>query len=211
MAAIAPRPGDLDEAWVAAWLRENPRFLADHPGLYGALAPPERVHGVVLADHMAAMLRAARDEAREQAARAADVLAASRAAAGLAQRVQEAVLLLFGTSDVVDCVATQFPAVLAVDAACLCAEGQPGFRRLPRGAVAGLLGGRAVVVRSGAVADGGVHGEAMRLAAHEALIRIPGDGPPAILALAARDGAVLAGGQGALAFLGRALGVALGR
>lgn len=211
MAAGEPRPDDLDATLVAGWLRRNPRFLAENPGLYGTLAPPQRVHGAVLADHMAAMLRAARDEAAVHVARAGDVLAASRAAAGLAQRVQEAVLLLIGAADVVDCVATLFPPVLAVDAACLCAEGQPGFRRLSRGAIAGLLGGRAVVMRSGAVADAGLHGEAMRLAAHEALIRIPGDGPPAMLALAARDGAVLAGGQGALAYLGRALGVALGR
>ena len=211
MAAAAQRPGDLDGALVAAWLRENPRFLTENPALYRLLVPPERVHGAVLADHMAAMLRLARDEAGAQAARAADVLAASRAAAGLAQRVQEAVLLLIGASDVADCVSTLFPAVLAVDAACLCAEGQPGFRRLSRGVIAGLLGGRAVVLRSGAVADAGLHGEAMQLAAHEALIRIPGAGPPAMLALAARDGAVLAGGQGPFAFLGRALGGALGR
>jgi hypothetical protein len=68
-----------------------------------------------------------------------------------------------------------------------------------------------VLLRSGALADAGLHGEAMQLAAHEALVRIPGDGPPALLALAARDGQVLEGGQGALAFLGRALAVALRR
>ncbi len=211
MTAIAPRPDALDDAKVAAWLRLNLSFLAANPALYRDLVPPERVHGAVLADHMAAMLLAARAEASAQAARADDVLAAGRAAAGLGQRVQEAVLLLLAAGDVVDCVASAFPAALAVDAACLCGEGIPGFRRLPRGTVHALLGGRAVLVRSGALADVGLHGEAMRLAAHEALVRIPGDGPPALLALAARDGGVLEGGQGGLAFLGRALAVALRR
>ena len=205
---LSEEPGEVK---VVAWLRANPGFLAANPELYRDLAPPERVHGAGLADHMAAMLRAARAEASAQAARADGVLAAGRAAAGMAQRVQEAVLLLLGSSDVVDCVSAGFPAVLAVDSACLCAEGMPGFRRLPRGSVAGLLGGRAVLVRSGGAADAGLHGEAVRLAAHEALVRIPGNGPPALLALAARDGGLLQGGQGALAFLGRALAVALGR
>jgi uncharacterized protein YigA (DUF484 family) len=211
MAARAKPPDEPDATQVAAWLRANPAFLAGNPGLYAALAPPARVHGPVLADHMAAMLCAARAEADAQCARAEAVLAAGRAAAGLAQRVQEAVLLLLAAADVMDCVATAFPAALAVDSACLCAEGLPGFRRLPRGAVATLLGGRTVLLRSGALADAGLHGEAMQLAAHEALVRIPGDGPPALLALAARDGQVLEGGQGALAFLGRALAVALRR
>ncbi len=211
MAAIAPRLEGPDETQVAAWLRANPSFLAANPALYRHLTPPERVHGAVLADHMAAMLRAARAEATVQAARADGVLAAGRAAAGLTQRVQEAVLLLLAAADVVDCVATAFPVALAVDSACLCAEGMPGLRPLPRGAVAGLLGGRAVLLRSGGAADAGLHGEAVQLAAHEALVRIPGDGPPALLALAAREGMMLEGGQGALAFLGRALAAALRR
>ena len=74
-------PAPLDEALVAAFLREHPAWLSEHPELYRVLAPPERVHGDGLADHMAAMLRAAREDAAEMAARADGVLAAGRAAA----------------------------------------------------------------------------------------------------------------------------------
>ncbi len=207
MRATARRREDMNEAAVAAWLRANPGFLADNPGLYHHLVPPVRVHGEALADHMAAMLRAARAEAD-------GVLAAGRAAAGLAGRVQEAVLLLIGAADVAECVGAEFPTALAVDAASLCVESDmTGWRGLAAGTVAGLMGSRAVLFRSHAAPDPQLHEAACLLATHEALVRIPGDGPPAMLALAARDGMTLdpLQGAGALAFLGRALAVALGR
>ena len=63
--------------------------------------PPRRVHGEVLADHMAAMVRAERAHAAAMAERADGVLAAGRAAAGMTARVHEAVLALIGAEDVV--------------------------------------------------------------------------------------------------------------
>ncbi|MBU6499705.1 MAG: hypothetical protein KGQ40_14350, partial [Rhodospirillales bacterium] len=86
-------------------------------------------------------------------------------------------------------------------------------RRLPAGMVAELLGGRAVLFRSGAPDAPLLHGEAVRLARHEALVRVPGEGPPALLALVARDRHALDPAQGtvALSFLGRAVAAALGR
>ena len=51
------------------------------------LEPPVRMHGEGLADHMAAMLRVQRE-------RADGLLAAGRATASLASRVQDAVLAL---------------------------------------------------------------------------------------------------------------------
>jgi uncharacterized protein YigA (DUF484 family) len=203
-----------NDSEVADFLRANPRFLADNPELYVHLEPPLRLHGEALADHMAAQLRAARAAAAACAARAEDVLAAGRAASGLAQRVQEAVLLLLGTGDVAECVSAEFPVALAVDAARLCAEGVlPGWASLPAGAVAAMLGARPVLCRSFAAPDPALHGAAARLAVHEAIVRIPGDGPPALLALATREADLLGGGpgNGALAFLGRALAVALRR
>ncbi len=197
---------ELTAGQVEAFLRANPGFLAEAPGRYRGLVPPVRVHGEVLADHMAALLRIER-------AHSEGLLAAGRAAAGLTQRVQEAVLALLAASDAAECVATEFPALLAIDAATLCAESAAeGCRALPAGMVASLLGTRAVVFRAG-LAEVALHGEAVRLAAHEALVRVPGAGPPALLALAARDAGALdpAQGSGALGFLGRALAVALRR
>ncbi len=210
-AALPDNDGLSPEA-VASWLRAHPRFLAENPELYRRMAPPARVHGEVMADHMAAMLHAERARSAELAERANGVLSARRADAGMSGRVQDAVLALIGAGDVVECIGSHFPSILAVDAASLCAEfpGPHGARVLPRGGVARLLGERAVLIRD-AVSDSGLlHGEAAALARHDALIRVPGE-PACLLALAAREAEVLDPRQGtaALAFLGRAVAQAL--
>ena len=204
----------MNAAEVAAFLRANPLFLAEHPELYRTLAPPRRVHGSALEDHMEAMLRAERAHGRAMAERADGVLAAGRAAASLAARVQEAVLALIAAASPVECIAAELPVLLAVDAASLCVEADwPGARTLPLGLVGALLAGRSVMFRDGGPEAGLLHGEAVLLARHEALVRIPGDGPPALLALTSRDAAALdpVQGTGALAFLGRAIAAGLGR
>lgn len=196
------------------FLRAHPHFLAERPELYRALVPPARVHGEPFADHMAAMLRAEREHAAAMAARADGVLAAGRAAAGLAARVQEAVLALLGARDPAECVAAELPMLLAVDAAAIGMEAQqPATRPLPDGTVERLLGPRAVTFRESGEDLRLLHGEAAGLARYDALVRIPGQGPPALLALVARDRVSLdpAQGTGALTFLGRALAAALGR
>jgi uncharacterized protein YigA (DUF484 family) len=215
----APRrvPEPADAAHVAAFLRDHPAFLAEHPDLYRVLLPPQRVHGEVMADHMAAMLRAERGHAAAMADRADGVLAAGRAAAGLAARVQAAVLALIRAPDPADCVSAEMPGILAVDAAALCMEDPDGLmqgvRRLPPGKIAALLGGRDVVFRDAPLDSVLLHAEAAALARHDALIRVPGSGPAAIIALVTRDSRTLdpAQGAGALAFLGRAVAAALGR
>ncbi len=63
MTAARPLPDAAESDLVAAFLRAHPAWLAEHPELYRLLAPPRRVHGEALADHMAAMLRAERAHA----------------------------------------------------------------------------------------------------------------------------------------------------
>jgi hypothetical protein len=199
--------GDGDGAFVEAFLRANPAWLAEHPDLYRVLEPPARLHGDGVTDHMAAMLRLQRE-------RADGLLAAGRVTAGLAGRVQDAVLALFRSTDPADCVSGEMPGILAVDAAHLCIEAEyPGARRLPDGMIARLLDGRQVVFRDAPADARLLHAEAAGLARHDALVRVPGEGPAALLALLARDRHMLdpAQGTGPLGFLGRAVAAALGR
>ncbi|MEJ0019010.1 MAG: hypothetical protein WDN25_21110 [Acetobacteraceae bacterium] len=201
------RADDAEAAFVEAFLRAHPDWLAQHPGLYALLDPPARVHGEALADHMAAMLRLQRE-------RADGLIAAGRATAGLAGRVQDAVLALMRSSDPADCISGEMPGILALDAAHLCIEADlPGARRLPDGAVAKLLDSRPVVFRDAPADARLLHAEAAGLARHDALVRVPGEGPSALLALLARDRHMLdpAQGSGPLGFLGRAVAAALGR
>jgi uncharacterized protein YigA (DUF484 family) len=205
---------EAEAASVAAFLRANPHWLAEHPELYRVLAPPQRIHGERLADHMAAMVHAERTHAAAMSERADFVLAAGRAAAGLTGRVQEAVLALLRSDDPLDCIGGEMPGILAVDAVHLCIEAlYPGMRPLPVGSVARLLEGRQVLFREIATDARLLHAEAAGLAEHDVLVTVPGDGPPALLALLARDSHALdpAQGAGALAFLGRAVAAALGR
>jgi uncharacterized protein YigA (DUF484 family) len=212
---LVPLPlPDLSADDVASFLRAHPHFLAERPDLYRSLAPPQRVHGEAMADHMLALLRAERAHAAAMTERADFMLASRRAAAGLACRVQEAVLALIRADDPVECITSELPALLAVDAASLCIETLlPDARTVPDGTVAAILGSRTVVLRSDADDAPLLHGEATRLAHYEALVRVPGDGPEAMLALVARDANVLDASEGtaALAFLGRAVAAALGR
>lgn len=196
---------------VAAFLRANPSWLAENPDLYLLLAPPVRVYGEGLADHLVAMVSAARARAASMTEQADGVLAAGRASAGLAARVYEAVLALMRAADPVDCVTAELPGLLAVDAAALCIEAErPHMRALPQGSVAALLGGRDVVFRDAPADALLLHAEAAPLARHDALVRVQLAGPPTLLALAARDQRALdpGYGAGALAFLGRAVAAA---
>jgi uncharacterized protein YigA (DUF484 family) len=207
MTAARALPEAAASDLVAAFLRAHPAWLAEHPELYRLLAPPRRVHGEVLADHMTAMLQAERTHAME-------LIDAGRAAAGMAGRVQEAVLALMRAPDPVECITAELPELLGIDAAALCAEEErPGCHPLPRGTVRRLLDGRDVVFREASSDALMLHAEAARLALHDALVRVPGTGAAMLLALASRDARALdpAQGSGALGFLGRAVAVALGR
>ena len=200
--------GALQPCDVAAFLRANPGWLTENPELYRVLHPPRRLHGEQLADHMAAMLAKEREHARSLAARSDSMVAAGRAAAGLAARVQEAVLALVRAPDLADCVSAELPALLGLDAATLCLAHGPN--RMPPGAVARLLGKRDVVFRDAPTDARLLHGAAAPLARVDALVRLA-DG--ALLALASRDRSRLHPGQGTrpLAFLGRAVSAALER
>ncbi len=203
-------PGVSDDAVqpgaVAAFLRANPGWLTENPELYRVLQPPRRLHGDQLADHMAAMLAQERAHARAMADQSDSVLAAGRATAGLAGRVQEAVLALIRAPDAAECIATELPALLDLDAATLCIEGAA----IPAGTVARLLGQREVIFRDTPTDRRLLHGAAAPLAAVDALVRLSDS---ALLALASRDTVRLNAGQGTrpLVFLGRAVAAALER
>lgn len=199
---------------VAAFLQSHPSFLADNPGLYRVLVPPVRVHGDTLADHMAAMIRAERAHSAASASRMDGVVAAGRAAAGLNARVQEAVLALMRGHDPIDCIQNELPGLLGIDAAGLCQEQAALHARLlPRGTIDRLLRGRDVLLRQAPSETRLLHGEAANLARADALVRVRRTGGDALLALAARDRAMLRceGGGGSLVFLGQALSAALER
>ncbi len=221
-------PGE--ERRVARFLSDHPDWLATRTELYRRMAPPRRVHGEALADHMAAMIEAARQRAALMTEQAETVLQAGRAAIGLGERVREAVLALIRAVDIAECVEADLPRLLGIDGAALCVEtgadtgagaATAGLRAVPPATVARLLGGRDVRLRAAPADAALLHGAAAGLAAYDALVRVPAAGlPPMLLALASRDVPILqagleagleagSGGSAALAFLGQAMAARL--
>ncbi len=191
----APARAALDEGAVTAFLRDNPGWLARQPGLYATLDPPRRVHGDVLADHMAAQLAGARHEVETLAQH-------RRVADSFTARVQAAVLaLITGRTAVLP----ELASLLSLDSARICAECSiPGTILLRPGTVHAVLGRRETVIGE-AQLDPALHGEAASLARWQALVRLPG-ATPAVLSLACRDGRALAGASAvSLCFLGAAV------
>ena len=226
MSAHLPAPAvpstDLQAEEVEAFLRAHPGFLSERPDIYRVLVPPQRLHGENLADHMAAMLATERSRARAMEAEVREALEAGRAGAGLAVRVRLAVLALMRAPDVMEAVTQEVPALLDVETCTLAVEPgggphnlPPAMLRLPRGAVARLVGhGRDAVVRSAPTDIELLHAEAAPLVVRDALARVPLPiGPPALIAVGARDPAALPMRQtvALLAFLGRAVAAALSR
>jgi uncharacterized protein YigA (DUF484 family) len=209
---------------VAAFLEANPGFLAERPDIYRALVPPRRIHGEVLADHMAAMLDMERTRTRALEAEVLAAIEAGRAGAGLSVRIRLAVLALMRAQDVMEAVTQEIPALLGVETCALAAEPgtgagfmvlPAGTRTLAPGAVQRLIGrGRDAVVRTQPQDAALLHREAAPLIVRDALARVPlANGPPALIALGTRQANALPVRQsvGVLAFLGRAVAAALSR
>jgi hypothetical protein len=170
-----------EAAKVAAYLAAHPGFLAERPGLYRALHPPHRVHGETLADHMAALLSAARAETDA-------VAEAARAGQDLTIRAATALITLIGAPDPLAVVQIEWPELLGLESAALAVEGvpSPALRDLPPGSVERLLAGRELVLRDSPPDAAQLHGEAHPLIARDALVRLPGS-TPRLLVLGARE------------------------
>lgn len=216
---------------VAAYLRDHPDFLARRPELYRTLAPPRRVHGENMADHMAAMVAAERSRTRGLEAEVQAAVASGRAGATLVMCVRLAVLALMRSRDVMETVTQELPALLRVESCTLLneptthasgrqAEATFAFRRagflpMPPGSLVRLVGrGRDARVRTEVTEAAMLHAEAAELVTRDALVRVPlACGTPCLLALGARDAASLPTRQTAttLAFLGRIVAAALSR
>ena len=207
-----PTPAAVEE-----FLRANPGFLAERPDIYRRLAPPRRVHGDRIADHMAAMLAAERRRLRGLEAEMDAALSAGRANQGLTIRVRLAVLALMRSPDPVEAVQHELPALLGVESCMRLAErpDRRGIGKLPLGTIVRLLpGGREALVRAHPTDLDLLHQEAAGLVVRDALARVPvWTGEAVIMALGTRDPAALPARHvtATLAFLGRAVAAALAR
>jgi uncharacterized protein YigA (DUF484 family) len=193
---------------VARYLRDNPDWLAGHPEVYRALRPPARVHGEVLADHMAAMVMRERQHAAAMEEQTEAILAVGRATGTMLTRIHEVVVALIAAASIVDWLHAEMPRIMGADAAFVALFGGQRGDRGEAGRLDCVLGADSVILREDPADAAVLYDEAAPLAGHDALIRLPEVG---VLAIAWRGkiDPELRHSRPGLAFLGQAVGAAI--
>lgn len=215
-----PKDDDLTDDRVAAYLRDNPDFLARFPDLLSSMAAPERALGDGVSDIQKAMIGRLRTEVARINARQDEIILTSRANLNTQGRVHECVIALLAAKSfeqAIQIITTDFAVMLDLDVVTLCIEaeeGSPsplrtqGLRMLSAGAVDATMGdNKRVRLRSDAAPDPEIFGGGATLVRSAAFIRleISEYTPPALIAFGARRTGKFHAGQGTelLNFLGR--------
>jgi len=223
-ATLLTRKDGLTPDMIAAWLKANPEFLADHSELLAEIDPPGRIFAGQddrVVDFQKAMIHRLRTEADKQSKFRRALISAGESNQDAHMRIQRTVLLLLearGFEDFMACLTGPVVKVLGLAAIAVGIE-MPEGQRPPMSAMAALSPGsvdrligkdrparlRGHIDRE-RVMPPGPFGALAKDLKSDALIRMqPGRGaPPALLALGASDPAMFAPDQGTdlLVFLG---------
>ncbi len=221
----APTDG-LTDARVAAYLRENPDFLARHGELLDVLQPPARDRGEGVVDLQQFMVERLRQEVARLRESRDDLLHTGRLNASAQSRVHEGALALLAARSfehLIETATTDLTVILDLDAVTICVEqhadctARPrirGVHQLEAGTVDAVLGPRrSHVFLSGIDGHPAIFGPAAGLVQSAALLRleISSTTPPALLALGSRAPDHFDPSQGGelLLFLARALALTI--
>ena len=206
---------------VAEFLRQNPRFLFEHPEVVTSLAPP-RVEGPRVVDMQGFVFDKLRGEVDKLRSCALDLIDTIRGNMANQSRTHEAVLALLGAdtfAEVVQAVGEQLPLLLDVDFVAIGFEvgagsapefSTPPIIKLPLSTARRLVGnGKTIHLVTELTDDGGVFGDRLskvRSAAF-ALLRVGTQAPTGLLALGSKTENVFHSGQGTdlVHFLARVL------
>jgi uncharacterized protein YigA (DUF484 family) len=218
----APEATDPTAEQVADYLRDNPGFLRQHPGLLAIMEAPVRefpdadANGGDVVDLQHAMVGRLRVELASSVMQHGELIDAGRNNQRSQARIHATVLRLLSARSLdhlLELMATDLVGLLDIDAVALCLETgsvapatSNGIRILPDGTIAKVLDGdRHVTLRDNVPGERRIFGEAAGLVRSDALLRlvVREDGPPALLALGSREPRRFQPGQGTelLAFL----------
>lgn len=216
------REKGLSAEEIAAWLGENPEFLAKHPELLDGLAAPARELGGGVSDLQQALIEKLRGDLELARQRQRELVATGRANLSSQTRIHDCILsMLSATSfeQLIQTVTTDFAVLLDLDVVTLCIEADGselstphlrGLHVVPAGTVFQLLGdGRPVLLRSNVEGEPEIYGGGAPLVASDALARvsISPNSPPGLIAFGSRQPGKFEAGQAVelLAFLSRSL------
>ena len=209
---------EVDDAAVAAYLRDHRDFLVRHPELLAALAPPGRWNaendagdeGGRVVDMQQFMLERLRGEIDNLRASAMDLIDTSRRNLSIQNRTHAAALALLGAQDfahMLRIIGDDLPLLLDVDAVIIGFEPPPAplsglvlpeIRPLATGTVDQILGNVDVKLLRETSDDGTIFGAAAGLVRSAALARLmPSETVPVgLLAFGSRGRGVFHAGQG---------------
>lgn len=216
----------LQASEVAAFLRQHPGFLAEHPDLVQVLTPPKQQRGDGVIDMQQFMLQRLQAELARLKNQQRALVATSRANLTSQSRVHQAVLALLAAPSfehLIQIVTTDLAVLLDADVVTLAVESKGcgrsalplrGVQLLERGAVADLFGAdRNVLLEPETEGDPKLFGGGAGLVRSAALLklRVSPMAPPGLLAIGARKAGKFHPGQGTelLGFLARSLEVVI--
>jgi hypothetical protein len=211
---------------VAAYLRQNPDFLIEHPDLIEILTPPSRQSGERVLDMQQFMVQHQRAEITRLKGQHRALVTTSRANLTTQARVHTAVLALLAAGSfeqLIQIVTTDLAVLLDADVVTIAVESagaqrprlsHPGVQILNPGAVDAVLGAdRDVLLHSDVDGDPTLFGDGAGLVRSAALLRlsVSAAAPAGLLCIGMRRPGKFHGGQGTelLGFLARALGITI--
>jgi uncharacterized protein YigA (DUF484 family) len=220
-AAAPARPDEAVEASIAAYLTAHPDFIARHPAVLQAMAPPSVDRGKVIVDfqrYMVARLQGDLEQATEE--RAA-LLNTARANAHNQSRIHAAALALIearSLGQLIETLTGDLLDILDVDVIAMVVESNgidvphvaaSGIRIVVPDAITNLMGKRNAILRGGIAGDPAIYGPGAGLIASEALLRLDVSRrtPVGLVAFGSRNPEAFEEGQGTehIAFLGGVL------
>ncbi|HJM48830.1 MAG TPA: DUF484 family protein [Alphaproteobacteria bacterium] len=196
---------------VIEFLLRRPNFLLDNQHLLQVLTPPETRESDGAVDFQRFMIERLQRELAELKSQQQELVTASQSNMMSQNRIHAAVLALLATDTfehLVELITTDLAAMLQVDVVTLCLEAaaehmgvplNPGVYVVAAGETGEMIGeGREILLRSNAEGEQVVFGAGAGMVLSSALIRLDlaPYGPPALLAMGARDERRFHPGQG---------------
>lgn len=207
---------------VLAFLKNNPKFLQNHPEAADLLIPPKRGKGKdgrKVADFQSFMIERLKNDKEQVLETTQEIVENARSNMNNQQRIHAVILRLLEArnfDEFIHIITMDMASMLNTDISVLLVEsnGQDiphvhtnGIRILPEGTIDKWMNGQDTILQSNISGIEAIYGGGATLVQSQALLRvdISMDTPPAILAFGSRDPAMFQDGQGTelVSFLAR--------
>lgn len=202
-----PDPLDADD--VIAFLKDNPRFLAENPQAADYLVPPAQGDGRKVKDFQSYMIERLKNDKAQIAQTTREIVENARSNMNNQQRIHKVVLRLLEArsfDEFIEVMTSDVANMLDTDISVMVVESNghdiphihsSGIRIVPGGTIDRWMGGKNVLLQDNIMGIDALYGGAHTLVASQALLRIDisMDTPPAILAFGSRDPNMFMDGQ----------------